>query len=120
MEFREDLKVLFEKAAVGGKPVTFLFNDNQVGLDSSLFAFRAYVAQICWARRVPVISMLIALKLLYRAVGFYWTPTRWFPLKLCLLSLGSVSGSVVGFRCPFECTAVPCGKRCLKARSIEK
>lgn len=30
MEFREDLKVLFEKAAVGGKPVTFLFNDNQV------------------------------------------------------------------------------------------
>lgn len=31
VEFREDLKVLFEKAAVGGKPVTFLFNDNQVG-----------------------------------------------------------------------------------------
>ena len=30
VEFREDLKVLFEKAAVGGKPVTFLFNDNQV------------------------------------------------------------------------------------------
>lgn len=29
-EFREDLKSLFEKAAVGGKPVTFLFNDNQV------------------------------------------------------------------------------------------
>lgn len=39
VEFREDLKVLFEKAAVGGKPVTFLFNDNQVGLDSSLFLF---------------------------------------------------------------------------------
>lgn len=31
IEFREDLKVLFEKAAVGGKPITFLFNDNQVG-----------------------------------------------------------------------------------------
>lgn len=30
VEFREDLKLLFEKAAVGGKPVTFLFNDNQV------------------------------------------------------------------------------------------
>lgn len=30
MEFREDLKLLFEKSAVGGKPVTFLFNDNQV------------------------------------------------------------------------------------------
>lgn len=30
VEFREDLKALFEKAAVGGKPVTFLFNDNQV------------------------------------------------------------------------------------------
>eukprot|EP00752_Nemacystus_decipiens_P009956 g8879.t1 len=30
VEFREDLKVLFEKAAVGGKPVTFLFNDNQI------------------------------------------------------------------------------------------
>lgn len=30
VEFRDDLKVLFEKAAVGGKPVTFLFNDNQV------------------------------------------------------------------------------------------
>ncbi|CAM9234067.1 unnamed protein product, partial [Laminaria digitata] len=30
IEFREDLKVLFEKAAVGGKPITFLFNDNQI------------------------------------------------------------------------------------------
>lgn len=30
VEFREDIKLLFEKAAVGGKPVTFLFNDNQV------------------------------------------------------------------------------------------
>lgn len=30
IEFREDLKILFEKAAVGGKPITFLFNDNQV------------------------------------------------------------------------------------------
>lgn len=32
VEFREDLKKLLEKAAVGGKPVTFLFNDNQVWL----------------------------------------------------------------------------------------
>lgn len=30
MEFREDLKALFEKVAIGGRPVTFLFNDNQV------------------------------------------------------------------------------------------
>lgn len=30
VEFREDLKVLFGKAAVKGKPITFLFNDNQV------------------------------------------------------------------------------------------
>lgn len=30
VEFREDLKVLFAKAAVKGKPITFLFNDNQV------------------------------------------------------------------------------------------
>lgn len=29
VEFREDIKALFEKA-VGGKSVTFLFNDNQV------------------------------------------------------------------------------------------
>lgn len=36
VEFREDLKALFEKAAVGGKPVTFLFNDNQVKMSAGL------------------------------------------------------------------------------------
>ncbi|CAM9353290.1 unnamed protein product [Choristocarpus tenellus] len=33
LEFREDIKILFEKAGGKGQPVTFLFNDNQASFD---------------------------------------------------------------------------------------
>ncbi|CAM9519888.1 unnamed protein product [Discosporangium mesarthrocarpum] len=46
IEFREDLKTLFEKAGVQGKSVTFLFNDNQASLEYNFIKEESFLEDI--------------------------------------------------------------------------